>query len=72
MSLYRIDQYVQNPLTGESRRISFQFDPATVTQAQWDGVWPSVQNAINSLLASGATSEPATLASAATKPVTFP
>jgi hypothetical protein len=58
-------------MTGELHDLAFQFDPATVTLADWTAAWPSVKAAIDSLVAAAARSEPVSLATAATNPATF-
>ena len=65
--MYRIQMQVINPMTGESRLLNFQFDSATASEGDWTAAWPAVRVAIDSLVQSGATSEPVTLAAAASK-----
>jgi len=61
MATYEIQINVSNPVTGESRLLKFQFDPATLTSAKWDGAYVQVSAAVNDLLASAVTSQPPAL-----------
>jgi hypothetical protein len=58
--VYRIILRVVNPMTTESRTLDYQFDPASMTQAKWDGAYAAVQAKINELTTAAPTSEPPT------------
>lgn len=45
--LLRIELNIINPMAGTSRNLSYQFDPATMTQAKWSAAFPTVQGKIN-------------------------
>lgn len=52
--MYRIQITIENPMLGESELLTYQFDPATLTQAKWDAGYPTVKARIDKLLASAA------------------
>jgi hypothetical protein len=54
--MYRLQIYVENPLMGENRLLTYQFDPATFDQKTWDARFPDIMDRIASLTASAATS----------------
>lgn len=56
--MFRIDLTITNPMTGETRALKYQFDPATMSQVKWTGAYPTVQAAIDALVAAEAASEP--------------
>jgi hypothetical protein len=53
--MYRIQMIVENPILGDSRSMTFQFDPATLDQAKWDAGYQYVKARVDELLASAAT-----------------
>ncbi len=52
--MYKIYITVENPVLGENRALVYQFDPATLTQAKWDGGFTTVRAKIDELLAAAA------------------
>lgn len=59
--MFLITLTMQNPLAPSVPAIDlkFQFDPATMTQAKWAGAFPTVQSALNQLIADTTPKEPA-------------
>jgi hypothetical protein len=55
--MFKIDLTITNPMTGETRNLRYQFDPATMAQAKWTAAYPTVQTAIDALV-TAATNEP--------------
>lgn len=56
--MFVINVTVSNPMTGENRVMNYQFDPATMNAAKWDGAFPTVQGKITELVTAAVTSEP--------------
>jgi hypothetical protein len=58
--MYRINLTLTNAMTGDSVTMTFQFDPATLTQAKWNAAFPSVQAQLVGLQQLSTPKEPAT------------
>lgn len=58
--MYTIELTIKNPITGESRRLIYQFNPATMTQAKWTAAFPTVETEINGLVTASEPNEPPT------------
>lgn len=56
--MFKIDLTIMNPMTGETRNLRYQFDPATMSQAKWSAAYPTVQTVIDALATSATTTEP--------------
>lgn len=53
MAVYTMEVTVRNPLSGESKRVFRQFNPANVTLAKWDNFYTNVVGpAVDELVAS--------------------
>lgn len=58
--MYRITLTILNPLTGESRVITKQYDPATMTQTKWNNAYTQVKAEMDALVTASQPNEPAT------------
>jgi hypothetical protein len=52
--MYRITVFLENPMLGESRMLTYQFDPATLNQAKWDAAFPTIRARVDDLVTSAA------------------
>lgn len=53
--IFRIDLTVTNPMAGTNRVLTYQFDPATMTQQKWTNAYPTVKAKIDELTADAGT-----------------
>ena len=64
MSMYKIQLTVVNPMqidgSGDSERVLFQFDPATLDEAKWTSAFPAVQAMLATLENRSTPNEPPT------------
>lgn len=58
--MFRIRLSLENPLTGDSEGMVFQFDPASLTQAKWNTAYAAVAAKLATLVANSTPKEPAT------------
>lgn len=58
--MYKIRLTIENPMTGEARVITKQFDPDTMTQTKWNNAYPSVKAEMDALKVESLPNEPAT------------
>lgn len=58
--MYKITLTLLNPQTGDSNELTYQFDPATITQAKWDAAFPAVQAQLTALVTLSSPKEVAT------------
>ncbi|MEX1185327.1 MAG: hypothetical protein WEA80_01900 [Gemmatimonadaceae bacterium] len=58
--MFTIELNLRNPLTGESKRLFYQFDPATMTQTKWNNAYPAVKTEIDALSALAVQNNPPT------------
>lgn len=57
--MYKIDLRISNPMAdGDSETMSFQFDPATLNQAKWNGAFEAVMASLTKLGDRSTTKEP--------------
>lgn len=56
--MYRIQLTLLNPIANDSEALTFQFDPATLTQAKWTAAFPTVQTSLNTLISRSTPKEP--------------
>ena len=64
MAIYKIQLTVINPMqndgSGDSERVLFKFDPATLDQTKWNTAFPAVQAMLATLEARSTPNEPPT------------
>ena len=64
MAMYKIQLVIINPMqndgSGDSERVMFQFDPATLDAAKWASAFPAVQTMLATLQARSTPNEPPT------------
>lgn len=58
--MYKITLSISDPLTGDTEVLAYQFDPATLTQTKWNGAFPAVNTALQTLVARATPKEPPT------------
>lgn len=62
--MYKIQLVVINPMqndgSGDSEKVLFQFDPATLDQTKWNSAFPEVQTMMATLKARSTPNEPPT------------
>lgn len=58
--MYKIRLTLENPITGDSKAMIFQFDPPTLDQAKWSSAFPDVRAELDALIATSTPKEPAT------------
>lgn len=64
MAIYKIQLVIINPMqdngSGDSERVMFKFDPATLDQTKWNSAFPAVQAMLATLEARSTAKEPPT------------
>lgn len=58
--MFTIELNLANPVTGQSKRMFYQFDPATMTQAKWSAAFAAVKAEIDALSALAVQNNPPT------------
>ena len=58
--MYRIRLTLENPITGDSEALIFQFDPPSLTQTKWNNAYTAVKGKLDTLVAESTPKEPAT------------
>lgn len=58
--MYKITLAMSDPLTGDTEVLTYQFDPASLTQAKWSTAFPAVNAALQTLTTRAAPKEPPT------------
>lgn len=58
--MYTITLSLRNPITGDSEVMTYQFDPATLTQAKWSAAFTAVQAKLTTLVSRATPLEPPT------------
>lgn len=58
--MYKIQLILQNPMTGDNEVMTYQFDPATLTQTKWAAAFPAVQTRLQALVTRATPLEPQT------------